>query len=50
MALGIPSGKKMGEILNTLYEFQLDGQFKTKKEGIKLFKTLQQKNQSAPKK
>jgi tRNA nucleotidyltransferase (CCA-adding enzyme) len=50
MALGVPSGKKMGEILNTLYEFQLDGQFKTKNEGIKLFKILQQKNQSTGKK
>jgi len=44
MALGIPSGKKMGEILNTLYELQLDGKFKTKKEGIKVFKSRQLKN------
>lgn len=43
MALGVPSGKKMGEILNSLYELQLDGKFKTKKEGIKLYKALQLK-------
>lgn len=41
MARGVPAGKKMGEILNKLYELQLDGKFKTKKEGLKLFKDLQ---------
>jgi tRNA nucleotidyltransferase (CCA-adding enzyme) len=50
MTLGIPAGKKMGEILKNLYELQLDGQFKSKKEGIKLFKSQRKKNKSADKK
>lgn len=38
--LGMPSGKKMGEMLKKLYELQLDGEFTTKKQGIEIFKKL----------
>ncbi|MCK4836768.1 MAG: hypothetical protein KAT17_09020, partial [Candidatus Aminicenantes bacterium] len=36
--LGIAPGEKMGEILKKLYELQLDGEFDSKEEGIKIFK------------
>jgi len=38
--LGISPGKKMGEYLHQLYELQLDGEFKTRSEGLKLFKKI----------
>ncbi|MCK4942517.1 MAG: hypothetical protein KAS65_03020, partial [Candidatus Aminicenantes bacterium] len=38
--MGVPPGKKMGEILKKLYELQLDGEFDTREDGLKLFKKL----------
>lgn len=38
--LGLSSGKKMGEYLNRLYELQLEGEFSTKEEGLKIFNKL----------
>jgi len=36
--LGVKPGPKMGEYLKKLYEYQLDGRFSNKKEGLKIFK------------
>jgi tRNA nucleotidyltransferase (CCA-adding enzyme) len=38
--MGVPPGKKMGELLKKLYELQLDGEFDTREDGLKLFKKL----------
>jgi len=37
LKLGIEPGVQMGEYLDQLYERQLDGEFATKEEGLKLF-------------
>jgi putative nucleotidyltransferase with HDIG domain len=39
--LGIPPGKKMGELLKKLYELQLDGEFNTREDGLIAFKKLE---------
>jgi tRNA nucleotidyltransferase/poly(A) polymerase len=38
LKLKVPPGRKMGEYLKKLYELQLDGIFKSKKEGLIFFK------------
>jgi len=43
LKLGIEPGVRMGEYLNQLYEWQLDGQFGTKEEGLKLFEKIKKK-------
>ena len=43
--LGVPPGKEMGKILKKLYDLQLDGIFRTKKEGLKLFENLKKQDQ-----
>jgi hypothetical protein len=43
LKLGIEPGVRMGEYLDQLYEWQLDGQFDTKEEGLKLFEKLKKK-------
>lgn len=43
LKLGIEPGVRMGEYLNQLYEWQLDGQFDTKEEGLKLFERIKKK-------
>jgi putative nucleotidyltransferase with HDIG domain len=40
LKLGVAPGVKMGEILNQLYELQLDGEFDTKEQGLKLFEKI----------
>jgi tRNA nucleotidyltransferase (CCA-adding enzyme) len=40
LKLGVKPGVQMGEYLNLLYERQLDGEFDTKEEGLKIFKKL----------
>jgi tRNA nucleotidyltransferase (CCA-adding enzyme) len=39
LKLGVPAGKIMGENLKILYEYQLDGKFKTIEQGLQIFKT-----------
>ena len=36
LSLGVSPGPKMGKILNKLYEFQLDNEFQTLEEGLKI--------------
>ncbi|UCH94681.1 MAG: HD domain-containing protein [Candidatus Aminicenantes bacterium] len=38
--LGVPPGVQMGEYLRELYERQLDGEFDTKEEGLKIFEKM----------
>jgi tRNA nucleotidyltransferase (CCA-adding enzyme) len=40
LALGLAPGPKIGEVLNEIYERQLDGEIRTTKEGIELAKEL----------
>ena len=40
LKLGVEPGVQMGEYLNQLYERQLDGEFDTKEEGLKLFEKI----------
>ena len=41
--LGIEPGKVMGDYLKQLYELQLDGEFKTKAKGLKIFQKIRSK-------
>lgn len=43
LKLGIEPGVRMGEYLNHLYEWQLDGKFASKEEGLKLFEKIKKK-------
>jgi tRNA nucleotidyltransferase (CCA-adding enzyme) len=40
LKLGVAPGVRMGEYLNQLYEWQLDGEFDTREEGLKLFQKI----------
>ncbi len=43
LKLGIPPGVQMGVYLKELYERQLDGEFDTKEEGLKVFEMIREK-------
>ena len=50
IALGIAPGRQMGVHLKKLYDLQLDGAFRTRKQGLELFKKTQKKKPARPKK
>ncbi len=43
LKLGVEPGVQMGEYLNQLYDRQLDGEFDTKEEGLKLFQKIKKR-------
>jgi len=46
LALGVPAGREMGTHLKRLYELQLDGAFRTREQGLALFR--RELKQAAP--
>ncbi len=43
LALGVPAGRGMGVQLKKLYDLQLDGAFRTREQGLALFRQEQKK-------
>ena len=43
LALGVPAGRQMGVQLKRLYELQLDGAFRTREQGLALFRAERKK-------
>jgi tRNA nucleotidyltransferase (CCA-adding enzyme) len=43
ITLGVAPGRQMGALLKELYDLQLDGSFRTRAQGLKIFKSLQKK-------
>ncbi|MCU0237671.1 MAG: hypothetical protein MUC72_11405, partial [Acidobacteria bacterium] len=43
LALGVPAGRQMGAHLKRLYELQLDGAFRTREQGLALFRREQKR-------